>query len=95
MAAHMEGSPVEADAAPGPGPAEVRRHMSRLRDLAGRLDHQAALIRNGGFNTQAEAQAGRLAGEARAVRWALRRIAPEIECVGQTLAALHRAGRGR
>jgi hypothetical protein len=68
---------------------EARRHMARLRDLAGRLDHQAALIRNGGRDPHAEARAGKLNDEAFAIRWALRRIAPETECVRQTLAALH------
>ena len=58
-----------------PGAREVSRHRARLRALAARLDHQAALIRNGGFNPQAEAQAGRLADDAFAVRWALNRIA--------------------
>ena len=53
--------------------------MARLRDLAGRLDHQAALIRNGGRDSRAEARAGKLGDEAFAIRWALRRIAPENE----------------
>ena len=66
----------------------VRQASSRLRALAARLEHQASLIRNGGFNPQAEAQAGRLADEAFAIRWALRRIAPEVEQVGQVFAAL-------
>ncbi len=71
---------------------EARRHMARLRDLAGRLDHQAALIRNGGRDLHAEARAGKLNDEAFAIRWALRRIAPETERVRQTLAALHTIG---
>ncbi len=71
---------------------EARRHMARLRDLAGRLDYQAALIRNGGRDLHAEARAGNLNDEAFAIRWALRRIAPETECVRQTLAALHPTG---
>lgn len=71
----------------------TRRHLARLRALAARLDHQAALIRNGGFNPQAEAQAGRLADEAYAVRWALRRIAPETEALAQVFEALRAAGR--
>lgn len=53
---------------------ETRRYLARLRTLAARLDHQAALVRNGGFNPEAEVQAGRLADDAFAVRWALRRI---------------------
>ncbi len=78
---------------PGPVPAwEARRHMARLRDLAGRLDHQAALIRNGGRDPRAEDRAGKLSDEAFAIRWALRRIAPETECVRQTLDALHGTG---
>ncbi len=72
----------------------ARRYMARLRKLAGRLDHQAALIRNGGANMDAEAQAGRLADEAFAIRWALRQIAPETEAVGQVFAALHGGGNG-
>lgn len=70
-----------------------RRHLRRLRALAARLDHQAALIRNGGFNPDAEAQAGGLADEAFAIRWALRQIAPETEAVGQVFDAVRRAGR--
>ena len=65
-----------------------RRHLARLRDLAGRLDHQAALIRNGGRDPRAETRAGKLADEAFAIRWALRQIAPETECIRQTLDAL-------
>ncbi len=68
------------------------RHMARLRGLAGRLDHQAALIRNGGRDPRAEARAGKLADEAFAIRWALRQIAPETECVRQTLDTLHGTG---
>ncbi len=69
-----------------------RRHLARLRGLAGRLDHQAALIRNGGRDPRAEARAGKLADEAFAIRWALRQVAPETEHVRQTLDALHGAG---
>lgn len=92
------------DAIPSPRPAakprseraaEVRRAMARLRDLAARLEHQASLIRNGGFNPQAEAEAGRLADDAFAIRWALRRIAPETEAVGQVFAALQGLGENR
>ena len=68
--------------------AEARRALGRLRALAGRLEHRASLIRNGGFNPQAEAEAGRLADDAFAIRWALRRIAPERETVGQVFDAL-------
>lgn len=69
----------------------ARRSLTRLRDLASRLEHQAGLIRNGGFNPQAEAEAGHLADDAFAIRWALRRIAPETEQLGQTFAALRNA----
>ncbi len=65
-----------------------RRYLARLRDLAGRLDHQAALIRNGGRDPRAEARAGKLADEAFAVRWALRQVVPEVEYLRQTLDAL-------
>ena len=74
------------------GAREARRQMARLRGLAGRLDHQAALIRNGGRDLHAEARAGKLDDEAFAIRWALRRIAPETECLRQTFAALHAIG---
>lgn len=73
--------------------ADQRRALGRLRELATRLDHQACLIRNGGFNPKAEAEAGRLADDAFAIRWALRRIAPETEAVGQVFEALHAIGR--
>ncbi len=69
-----------------------RRHLAHLRGLAGRLDHQAALIRNGGRDPRAESRAGKLADEAFAIRWALRQIAPETEYVRQTLDALHGGG---
>ncbi len=69
-----------------------RRHLARLRDLAGRLDHQAALIRNGGRDPRAETRAGKLADEAFAVRWALRQVAPETEYLRQTLDALGGSG---
>jgi hypothetical protein len=68
-----------------------RRHLARLRGLAGRLDHQAALIRNGGRDPRAESRAGKLADEAFAIRWALRQVAPETETIRQTLDALHAA----
>ncbi len=82
---------------PGPAPEAQhhlarRRHLARLRDLAGRLDHQAALIRNGGRDPRAETRAGKLADEALAIRWALRHVAPEVECVRQTPNALHGTG---
>ena len=70
----MHASDDPADGAPDA--YERRRQVARLRTLAARLDHQAALIRNGGFNPAAEAQAGRLADDAYAVRWALRRVGP-------------------
>jgi hypothetical protein len=73
--------------------AERRRALGRLRGLAARLDHQACLIRNGGFNPKAEAEAGRLADDAFAIRWALRRIAPEAEAVEQVFESLHSMGR--
>ncbi len=66
-----------------------RRHLACLRGLAGRLDHQAALIRNGGRDPRAEARAGKLCDEAFAIRWALRQVAPETETIRQTLDALH------
>jgi len=72
--------------------ADGLRYLRRLRALAGRLDHQAALVRNGGYDTGAERRAGRLADDAVAVRWALRRIAPESEFLEQFFAALGDAG---
>ena len=87
------------EAAPDPKPATKtqhplaqRRHLARLRGLAGRLDQQSALIRNGGRDPRAEARAGKLADEAFAIRWALRRIAPETECAGQPPDGLGGAG---
>jgi hypothetical protein len=87
------------ETAPDPKPATKaqhplaqRRHLARLRGLAGRLDQQSALIRNGGRDPRAEARAGKLADEAFAIRWALRRIAPETEGVGQTPDGLGGAG---
>ncbi len=64
-----------------------RRHLARLRDLAGRLDHQAALIRNGGRDLRAETRAGKLDDEAFAIRWALARIASGTERVRRNIAA--------
>jgi hypothetical protein len=91
MAEEMERRGSGGGDTPRPsGRREVRLYLARLRGLAERLDHQAALIRNGGFNTRAEAEAGRLADEAFAIRWALRQIAPEIEAVRQVLGAQHR-----
>ncbi len=72
---------------------EARRALARLRLLATRLDHQACLIRNSGFNPQAEAEAGRLADDAFAIRWALRRIAPATEAVGQVFDAMQGLSR--
>ncbi len=72
---------------------ETRLYLARLRGLAERLDHRAALIRNGGYNTQAEHQAGTLCDDAFAIRWALRQLAPETECITQVFAALGHAGR--
>ena len=74
---------------------EARHALARLRLLATRLDHQACLIRNGGFNPQAEAEAGRLDDDAFAIRWALRRIAPATETVGQVFNTLHGLSRNR
>ena len=84
----------EAETEAGAG-AERRRALGRLRALANRLEHQASLIRNGGFNPQAEAEAGGLADNAFAVRCALRRIAPESEAVGQVFQALQSLGARR
>ncbi len=72
---------------------DIRLYLARLRGLAERLDHQVALIRNGGYNTQAEYQAGKLCDDAFAIRWALRQLAPETECITQVFAALGHAGR--
>ncbi len=76
-----------------PSRRETRLYLARLRGLAERLDHQAALIRNGGYNTKAEHQAGKLCDDAFAIRWALRQLAPETECITQVFAALGHAGR--
>ena len=75
-----------------PSARAARRHRARLRALSERLDHQAALIRNGGRDFEAEARAGKLDDEAFAIRWALNQIAPELESPRQTRAALHAIG---
>ncbi len=49
--------------------------IATLNDLANRLDHQVALIRNAVGNRDGETRAGKLADEAQAIRWALRQIA--------------------
>lgn len=82
-------------AQPAEQAAEARRAMGRLRQLATRLDHQACLIRNSGFNLNAEAEAGRLSDDAFAIRWALRRIEPEIEAVGMVFGTLQTLGEKR
>lgn len=69
-----------------------RRHMARLRDMAERADHQAVLMDNSSLNEEGMRMAGKLRDEAHAIRWALRRIEPELEGVGQTFAELRRAG---
>lgn len=71
---------------------ERRRRLGRLRRLAARLDHQALLIRNGGFDPRAEARAGQVSDDARALRWALAHLAPETECVGQVFAVFESFG---
>lgn len=86
---------------PSPDPSrrtarrDARRHLARLRALSRRLDHQAALLRNSGYDTRAEAQAGDLAADAFALRWALRRIAPALEGPGQLFAEMRHAGPPR
>jgi len=72
--------------------AEARQYLRRLRALSERLDQQAALVRNGGYDTGAERRAGRLADDAFAVRWALRRICAESEFLQQFFASLDTAG---
>lgn len=67
----------------------TRRYLARLRALARRLEHQVALIRNGGFNPDAEDEASRLANDAFALRWALRELAPEHEATRQFFDSLH------
>ncbi len=76
----------------GPDDADGRRYVRRLRALAERLDQQAALVRNGGFDTGAERRAGRLLDDAFAVRWALRRICAESEFLHQFFSAIDKAG---
>lgn len=71
---------------------DARRYLHRLRALSERLDQQAALVRNGGYDTGAERRAGRLADDAFAVRWALRHICAESEFLNQFFTALEKAG---
>ena len=73
--------------------ADAQQYLRRLRVLSERLDQQAALVRNGGFDTSAEHRAGRLADDAFAVRWALRQICAESEFLNQFFGALEKAGR--
>jgi len=70
-------SDTHRDPARGTGTRIQRRYLARLGDLAIRFDHQAALIRNGGFNPEAEALAGKFLDDACALRWAIRQIAGE------------------
>jgi len=72
--------------------ADAHRYVRRLRALSERLDQQAALVRNGGYDTSAERRAGRLADDAFAVRWALRQICAESEFLNQFFTALENAG---
>ncbi len=90
--AHGPMSQSQSPPVENPSARAARRHGARLRALAERLDHQAALIRNGGRDFEAEARAGKLDDEAFAIRWALNRIAPEVEYPRQTRAALHAIG---
>ena len=71
--------------------ADARRYLRRLRTLSERLDQQAALVRNGGYDTSAEQRAGRLADDAFAIRWALRQICAESEFLNQFFGALEKA----
>lgn len=75
-----------------PRGAEARRYLRRLRALSERLDQQAALVRNGGYDTGAERRAGRLADDAFAVRWALRQISAESEFLHQFFGTLGNVG---
>lgn len=70
---------------------DAPRYLRRLRVLSERLDQQAALVRNGGYDTNAEQRAGRLADDAFAVRWALRQICAESEFLNQFFGALEKA----
>jgi len=80
---------------PNPKPpmgADAGQYLRRLRALSERLDQQAALVRNGGYDTSAERRAGRLADDAFAVRWALRQVCAESEFLGQFFTALENTG---
>ena len=92
MGAHAEVAVPPCTGAGAGTPLHQGGQVARGADLAGRVDHPAALIRNGGRDPRAEARAGKLADEAFAIRWALRQVAPETECVRQTLDALHGTG---
>jgi flagellar biosynthesis/type III secretory pathway ATPase len=78
-----------------PESADGRRYVRRLRTLAERLAQQAALVRNGGYDTGAERRAGRLLDDAYAVRWALRQICAESEFLHRFFASLDQAGGPR
>ena len=55
-----------------------QRYLRRLDKLQKSLDDRALQIRNGGANMDCEAQAGRLSGEAFAIRWAMTQIDPNF-----------------
>ncbi len=55
-----------------------QRYLRRLDKLQKSLDDRALQIRNGGANMDCEAQAGRLSGEAFAIRWAMLQIDPNF-----------------
>jgi flagellar biosynthesis/type III secretory pathway ATPase len=78
-----------------PDSTDGRRYVRRLRTLAERLAQQAALVRNGGYDTSAERRVGRLLDDAYAVRWALRQICAESEFLQQFFSSLDQAGGAR
>ncbi len=65
-----------------------RRHLAVLRKLAERLDRDS----QGNVHVTADPKRNRYGytqrDQAFAIRWALRQLAPETECVRQTLDAL-------
>ena len=87
MSTDQPDTPRDTASAERASSREVRLHLARLHGLAGRLDGQAALIRNGGRDLRAETRAGKLDDEAFAIRWALARIASGTERVRRNIAA--------
>lgn len=63
--------------------SERTRNIARLDRMERSLTHRASLIRNGGFNMDAEKEAGQLEDGARAIRWAIEQVERDAERAAQ------------